>query len=121
VGDAALRQVADALRQNIRHTDFCARYAGDEFVVVLSECSRREAEFRAEQIQTTIEAMETEVRPGVVVRPAVSVGVAISPADGCSYEDLLTAADRRMYYDKQRRRLLPPGVGYPPLRSRITA
>jgi diguanylate cyclase (GGDEF)-like protein len=97
--------VAEALRQNIRQTDFCARYAGDEFVVVLSDCSRREAEARAEQIQAAIESMETMVRPGVLVRASVSVGVAISPEDGDSYEDLLTAADRRMYFDKQRRRV----------------
>jgi GGDEF domain-containing protein len=34
----------------------------------------------------------------------VSIGVAISPDDGESYEDLLAAADRRMYEDKQQRR-----------------
>jgi diguanylate cyclase (GGDEF)-like protein len=119
VGDAALRQVAEALKQNIRHTDFCARYAGDEFVVVLDECAREEAEFRALQIQAAIQGMEVEVQPGVVVRPEVSVGVAVSPEDGLSYEDLLTAADRRMYDDKQRRRL--PGAGRRDHRHRISA
>jgi diguanylate cyclase (GGDEF)-like protein len=108
VGDAALRQVAVAIRNNVRHSDFSARYAGDEFVVVFSGCGRREAELRATQIQTAIESMETEVRPGVVVRPAVSVGVAVAPEDGTTYEDLLSAADRRMYEDKERRRRLLP-------------
>jgi diguanylate cyclase (GGDEF)-like protein/putative nucleotidyltransferase with HDIG domain len=118
VGDAALRQVADALRLNIRQTDFCARYAGDEFVVVLADCSRREAEARAQQIQAAIESMETMVRPGVLVRASVSVGVAISPEDGDSYEDLLTAADRRMYFDKQRRRAPPAPSGSAPIARR---
>jgi len=103
-GDVALRQVADSLRQNIRQTDFCARYAGDEFVVVLSDCTRREAETRALQIQEAIEHMEAEVQPGLFVRPRVSVGVAISPEDGHTYEELLTEADRRMYLDKQDRK-----------------
>jgi diguanylate cyclase (GGDEF)-like protein/putative nucleotidyltransferase with HDIG domain len=106
VGDAVLRQVAAALRQNVRHTDFCARYAGDEFVVVFSDCGRREAQTRAAQIRAAIESAETDARPGVTLRPAVSVGVAVCPEDGVSYESLLTAADRRMYEDKQQRRLV---------------
>jgi diguanylate cyclase (GGDEF)-like protein/putative nucleotidyltransferase with HDIG domain len=105
-GDYTLRRVATAIRENIRQLDFCARYAGDEFVVVLSTCTRREADWRAAEIQRAIESMEMLPKPGVVVTPAVSIGVAISPDDGNSYEDLLAAADRRMYEDKQQRRYL---------------
>jgi diguanylate cyclase (GGDEF)-like protein/putative nucleotidyltransferase with HDIG domain len=104
VGDMALRQVAAAIRQNVRHSDFCARYAGDEFVVVLPACERPEAERRALHIQRALDAMETEPRAGVRLRPAISVGVAVSPDDGHTYDELLAAADRRMYDDKQQRR-----------------
>jgi putative nucleotidyltransferase with HDIG domain len=38
VGDRALRDVASVLRQGIRPYDICVRYAGDEFIVVLSGC-----------------------------------------------------------------------------------
>jgi diguanylate cyclase (GGDEF)-like protein/putative nucleotidyltransferase with HDIG domain len=121
VGDATLRQVAAALRQNVRHTDFCARYAGDEFVVVFSDCARREAQSRALQIREAIEGMETEASPGVVLRPLVSVGVAVSPENGIGYEDLLTAADRGMYEDKQQRRLVGPRDIRRNTRERATA
>jgi diguanylate cyclase (GGDEF)-like protein/putative nucleotidyltransferase with HDIG domain len=104
VGDYTLRRVASAIRENIRQLDFCARYAGDEFVVVLSPCTRREADWRAGEIQRAIESMQVSPKPGVVLNPAVSIGVAISPDDGESYEELLAAADRRMYEDKQQRR-----------------
>ena len=104
IGDMALRQVASAIRQNVRHSDFCARYAGDEFVVVLPACERPEADRRALHIQRALDALETEPRAGVCLRPAISVGVAVSPEDGHTYDELLAAADRRMYEDKQHRR-----------------
>ena len=104
IGDLILRHVAKAIRENIRHSDFCARYAGDEFVVVLSRCGCGEADARAQQMQSAIDVMITEARPGLLLRSAISVGVGTRPEDGESYDELLAAADRRMYENKQRRR-----------------
>src|SRR5438309_11060838 len=39
VGDHALRAVAQELQQALRPYDLCVRYAGDEFIVVLGDCS----------------------------------------------------------------------------------
>ena len=47
VGDHALREVADALQGALRPYDLCVRYAGDEFIVVLADCSREAAEAEA--------------------------------------------------------------------------
>ena len=47
VGDRALREVARVLRAAIRPYDICVRYAGDEFIVVLSGCGADEAEQQA--------------------------------------------------------------------------
>jgi diguanylate cyclase (GGDEF)-like protein/putative nucleotidyltransferase with HDIG domain len=110
-GDLTLKQVATAIRQNVRHSDFCARYAGDEFVVVLSQCNRKEAEERARHLQRAIDATAIEVRPGVVLTPGISIGVAVSPEDGETYDELLAAADRRMYENKQQRRRDRDGAG----------
>jgi diguanylate cyclase (GGDEF)-like protein len=102
VGDLALRQVSAVIRENVRQGDFCARYAGDEFVVVLSDCGRAEADRRATHIQRAVACLELDVSSGVALTLTISGGVAVSPEDGATYDDLLGAADRRMYQDKER-------------------
>ena len=51
VGDRALCEVARVLRAAIRPYDICVRYAGDEFIVVLSGCGADEAEQKRQELQ----------------------------------------------------------------------
>jgi diguanylate cyclase (GGDEF)-like protein/putative nucleotidyltransferase with HDIG domain len=104
VGDRALREVASVLRSGIRPYDICVRYAGDEFIVVLSGCGADEAERKRVELQRTVDEVLFEARPGRRLPLAISVGAAIYPQDGDSYEALLATADSRMYRDKTRRK-----------------
>ncbi len=104
VGDRALREVATVLRAGIRPYDICVRYAGDEFIVVLSGCSADEAELKRVELQRTVDEVLFEARPGRRLPLAISIGAAIFPQDGDSYEALLATADSRMYRDKTRRK-----------------
>lgn len=104
VGDRALREVATVLRAAIRPYDICVRYAGDEFIVVLSGCGAEEAERKRVELQNTVDDVLFEARPGRRLPLAISVGAAIYPQDGDSYEALLATADSRMYRDKTRRK-----------------
>jgi diguanylate cyclase (GGDEF)-like protein/putative nucleotidyltransferase with HDIG domain len=104
VGDRALREVATVLRSGIRPYDICVRYAGDEFIVVLSGCAADEAERKRIELQRTVDDVLFEARPGRRLPLAISVGAAIYPHDGDSYESLLATADSRMYRDKTRRK-----------------
>jgi diguanylate cyclase (GGDEF)-like protein/putative nucleotidyltransferase with HDIG domain len=104
VGDRALREVATILRSGIRPYDICVRYAGDEFIVVLSGCSAEEAEGKRVELQRTVDELLFEARPGRRLPLAISVGAALYPQDGDSYEALLATADSRMYRDKNRRK-----------------
>src|SRR5436190_6346261 len=104
IGDRALREVASVLRAAIRPYDICVRYAGDEFIVVLSGCGGEEAERKRLELQRAVDQIHFEPRPGKALPLAISVGAAIFPHDGDSYETLLATADSRMYRDKTRRK-----------------
>jgi diguanylate cyclase (GGDEF)-like protein/putative nucleotidyltransferase with HDIG domain len=104
VGDRALRDVASVLRTGIRPYDICVRYAGDEFIVVLSGCGGEEAERKRLELQRAVDDLQFEARPGKLLPLAISVGAAVFPHDGDTYETLLATADSRMYRDKTRRK-----------------
>jgi diguanylate cyclase (GGDEF)-like protein/putative nucleotidyltransferase with HDIG domain len=104
IGDKALRAVANMLRAAIRPYDICVRYAGDEFIVVLSGCGYDEAESKRVELQQAIDQLTFEPRPGVRLPLSISAGAAVFPHDGDSYESLLATADSRMYRDKSLRK-----------------
>jgi len=111
VGDHALREVAKALQGGLRHYDLCVRYAGDEFIVVMADCSREGAEAKRLELQQRVAAIEFEVRAGKRLRLGASAGAAVFPHDGRTYETLLAGADQRMYRDKaERRGTAPPAI-----------
>ena len=117
VGDRALREVAAVLRAAIRPYDICVRYAGDEFIVVLSGCGCDEAERKRFELQRAVDDLRFEPRPGKALPLAISVGAAVFPHDGDSYETLLSTADSRMYRDKARRKREAAGAPAPEARE----
>ena len=114
VGDRALREVASVLRNGIRPYDICVRYAGDEFIVVLSGCGGEEAERKRRELQTRRRYPAVRGASRHCLLPlAISIGAAVFPHDGESYEALLATADGRMYRDKTRRKGLGDLVSGP--------
>jgi diguanylate cyclase (GGDEF)-like protein/putative nucleotidyltransferase with HDIG domain len=104
-GDRALREVASMLRGVIRPYDICVRYAGDEFIVVVSGCGREQAEDKRAELQHAVDSLTFEAAPGTPVPVTISAGVAVFPHDGETYESLLAKADLRMYRNKSVRKM----------------
>ncbi|HZT78443.1 MAG TPA: diguanylate cyclase [Vicinamibacterales bacterium] len=116
-GDRALRTVGNVLRSTVRQSDLCTRFAGDEFIIVLWDCSAEHEQRRVIEVQNAIAASRFEPRPGVLVPLSISAGPARFPDDGRTFEELLAAADERMYQDKAGRRSRNSGRHAVPARA----
>ncbi len=94
-GDAALRDVAKALRSASRGGDRLYRWGGDEFAVLLAHAD-------AEAAHAAALRMAGEI--GEIATPAgamsVNIGVALVPADGTDLDELVRVADTRMFRAK---------------------
>jgi len=71
-GDAALRAVADAVRQYVRETDAVIRYGGDEFLLLMRDIPQEAFPERLEEIRGAIRGIVLEEYPGM--RLSVSIG-----------------------------------------------
>jgi diguanylate cyclase (GGDEF)-like protein len=95
VGDAVLRQIAQALQTCGREYDTIARYGGEEFAAVLPGCSSGLAMQVAERLRVSVQDAPTDVQV------TASCGVATYPYDGIDVAGLLSAADRALYVSKR--------------------
>ena len=71
---------AACCESTVRQNDLCARFAGDEFVVVLWDCSPEHEARRVHELQTAVGAYPFEPRPGVRVSLSISAGPGPVPA-----------------------------------------
>lgn len=98
VGDLALKSVADIVTKIIRGTDMLFRYGGEEFVVLLSNTTRKGTLLLAERIRQGIEQMAFRSGKGKIP-VTVSLGVAaLEPVD--DNESLFDRADQALYRAK---------------------
>jgi diguanylate cyclase (GGDEF)-like protein len=95
-GDAALRFLADVLRDELRGVDTAARYGGEEFAVILPQASLDGALIVAERLRMRLETTEV---PGIG-HITGSFGVATFPLNANSRDQLVSAADRALYEAK---------------------
>ena len=100
VGDAALRHVGALLSKQVRKTDVCARWGGEEFLIALAQVPLEGAIALAERQRQAVEATPLELPDGRRLELTLSIGVAAAvPADATS-ESLVEAADRALYEAK---------------------
>jgi diguanylate cyclase (GGDEF)-like protein len=100
-GDAALVEIGRRLRRALREGDVVARYAGEEFVVLLPHTGTVDGLAIAERLRQAISVAPVALPGGQAVPITVSVGLATYPAHGGTIEALLRAADAALYAAKQ--------------------
>ncbi|MEW8205328.1 MAG: EAL domain-containing protein, partial [Candidatus Thiodiazotropha taylori] len=99
VGDKLLQEVAMRMKRLIREKDTLSRLGGDEFVLFMPDINPNDIEARLHALVSQLNQPYTILDTEVTI--SASFGVAVSPEDGSSYENLLRHADMAMYKAKE--------------------
>jgi diguanylate cyclase (GGDEF)-like protein/PAS domain S-box-containing protein len=100
IGDEVLLAVAKRLRASVRGSDTVARYAGDEFTLILRHIVQRDDVLRiAEKICRVLESPLT-LGDGRELHITASIGISFYPDDAATADKLLQHADVAMYSAK---------------------
>ena len=98
-GDLALRAIADTFRPRVRKEDLFARYAGDEFVWVLSEADIGQAKVFGEWLVAVCRQIKINFKQETLSL-SLSVGIAQLTPELKTPKELLEAADQALYRAK---------------------
>jgi diguanylate cyclase (GGDEF)-like protein len=99
VGDEVLRQMAGLLRQNARDDDLVGRMGGEEFALLLPECSLEQAAAFAERLREVVATAHFTVDDRSL-QITVSIGVAALLPGRDTHHGLMAAADAALYRAK---------------------
>ncbi len=99
-GDRALRATAEILKRTFRGSDIIGRLGGDEYGVLVIDAFDRAAEICTARLQENLRSYNAQQQGGYLL--SLSVGLAHCDAQNTSsVEELLAAADQRMYQQKR--------------------
>ena len=111
LGDKMLREVASLIQNQLREYDFLCRYAGDEFVALVHEVVGLQVDELCLRIENVVSKFSLPVGRNQEAHVGISIGTATFGTDGDTLDQLLIAADDKMYRMKSSHRLersVPP-------------
>lgn len=106
-GDRVLKEVARAIKQEVREYDLVGRFGGEEFVVLLPGIDATEIANAAERIRQRIAGMHVDLGDdgqSGAERLTCSIGGAVYPETAVTLDQLLLAADTATYVAKDQGR-----------------
>lgn len=99
-GSMVIVSIAETIRDNIRRSDFAARYGGDEFIICLVETDIDGAMDVAERIRKQFELKSFFTKDDKKFMLTLSIGVSSYPKNGETLLDVLDNADKALYKSK---------------------
>ena len=99
MGDEVLRRVVDACKQHLRPIDVFGRLGGEEFGILLADCTRGQGMAIAERMRAAVEATVVEL-DDVTLAVSASIGLAFTAASGHDMRQLCIDADAALYCAK---------------------
>jgi len=100
MGDRVLQDLAALLQKSLRDIDYCGRYGGEEFVIVLPQTTLAHASEFAHRLLQQISSLRFQSADNTIFHITASIGVAEFNLHDASHEKLLQAADKAMYLAK---------------------
>lgn len=102
-GDRVLCEIGALIRGEARPQDAVARIGGEEFAVILTDISHKDAIGVAERLRRKVEATPI-AHDGSSARVTISLGVASADSDCIGHQALIERADRALYTSKEKGR-----------------
>jgi diguanylate cyclase (GGDEF)-like protein len=101
VGSQLLARAGQRLQELSRKQDYCFRYGGDEFVILMPETGPEAALAHARELLRALIKSHFSIKSGLDLQISASVGLATAPDDGVSIHAIVGVADTRMYAVKR--------------------
>ncbi len=102
-GDTCLKAVALCISKNIgRVTDACCRYGGEEFVIILPNTSKEQADLVAERLCQAVEQLKIPHEKSITKAfVTITLGVVTRlPEQETSVDEMVSHADKALYLGK---------------------
>lgn len=107
-GNKVLKVLANILKDNVREIDIVGRYGGEEFIIILPEADREEAQKIAERIRIKVEEYSFQNKEDRLNNPnrkiTLSLGVTSYFQEIISPQNLIYKVDQALYQAKRKGR-----------------
>ncbi len=100
-GDCVLRELGKILSQACRSCDMVSRNGGEEFSIVLQDCSATQAYETAERIRRIVEAHPFTLSDGTAIKITISIGISTYPENVKDLNKIMENADNALYEAKR--------------------
>ncbi len=105
IGDKVLISIAEKLKKSVRNIDLVCRLGGEEFAILLTDASARNAQVIAERIRKNVEAINVFGYTDRIRPITVSIGVTnMDISDSINLEKGISNADAALYQAKSKGR-----------------